>query len=1052
MAFIRFCFVTGVLALCMFSTRAQIISYPIQSSQMLKATAEDAAMLLQKAIPGSQFYLQTTSSIPPTGIILIYDSTITDNQSCKVESDGITFIKFSASQDNGLCFGIYQYLHNLGFRFYQPGSIWEIIPSLSTAYKKTDTTYSTNYKYKSWFISGGHNRWIMDNNTSYGWDTYFGDNGHTWALYQRRNGMTGGYRFAGHRGDIMTANYLATLQNNPCYVASYDNSRQASTRSVPDVNNDAAMHLWSNAIEQKYTQFKNTIFGNTILYANQYRNFNYNNGLVGIEVPDGPQWGNSTDNSSCNNNTGYPKESDQNIRLANFTAQKINAVYPDKNFQVYAYSSHADVPSSSISINNKIDIQVISTAFQSESSSKGLLNRWYNKSNNISEYHYLNIPQWGGETPMFYLQDLKETLQRIKDKKGQGVVWEASPAKFSSLPFLLAANSNLINNIPVENSLRDFCDDMFAGAANSIYKLLQLWSDDKTIAAGSFMKDNKYRIPLYLQLVNDAVQQTKNAAPVVKERIGELKAYLHYMVLYYDWFFDQRSNQAKSEKAAAICIYLAKINKLQLVNSYFLITDLVSKFPASDNFYQQYNVANGTAYLNGNLPLITSVEIDNNFQQDMGSYSSLIQLYNFETSASVLKQLLKNNLIPLKKLNVQIGYTNGFNYPNRAEFFIDAPAAGSFTIQYSPQFDMPGKGYINFTVESVENALQIIKDFSLDDNSKEGELNVALPSAGKYKLSVVSKFKSSVSLTINTNGNSFFKNGPFIGNKTENYRNDMLSLPGYFYVPAGIQKIYFTVNNSNPGGSGYATAENISKAFVIKDNSGSILLPRLVTPNDSALFYLEVSYNSNGVFWQVTKMEQYNLCFANISNLQLYAQPYTPCINAGFTVSVVNQNGNCITRLTATSASSNKSLEWEINDLGRTLKVTGQSVVDMPDYSSPNAIVTLTNGAGCSTTKRIGDDGKYLKAKEACASGAVLPVTDDLDPVLYPNPSTGIFNCLQNGSVLTANDLIITNSNGIRVGSFRNVSQFNISNMPAGIYWYKMTVNGKAFKGKLMKL
>ena len=1049
MAFIRCCVITAVLAFCMFITEAQTVFYPVQSSQLLKATAEDAAMLLQKAMPGTHCVSQAYNSTPISGIVFSYDSTITDNQACRVESDGVSFIRFSALQDNGLCYGIYQYLQSLGFRFYQPGSIWEIIPSLGSVYKKTDTTYTSRFKYKSWFISGGHNRWIMDNNTSFGWDTYFGDNGHNWALYQRRNGMTGEYRFNGHRGDIMTSSYLSALQSNPCYVACYDNSRQATSRSVPDVNNEAAMQLWSSSIEQKYTQYKNTIFGNTSLYVNNYRNFNYNYSLVGIEVPDGPQWGNSTDNSSCNT-AGYPKESDQNFRLANFTVQKISTAYPDKRFQIYAYSSHADVPSSTVSINDKIDIQVIATAFQSESSSKGLLNRWYSRSSNISEYHYLNIPQWGGETPMFYLQDLEQSLDRIKEKKGQGIILEASPAKFSSLPFLLAANSNLKDNISVDSTLHNFCNDMFAGAANSIYKLLKYWSDDKTVAVGSFMKDNKYRIPLYLQLVNDADLQTQNAEPVVKERIRELKAYLHYMVLYYDWFFDQRSNQAKADKAGMICTYLAKVNRLQIVNSYFLITDMVSKFPVTDNFYIQYNVTNGSAYLNGTLTLITAEEIDNNFRQDYSSYGNIIQQYKFESASAILKQFSLNNLAPLKKINVQVGYTNGFNYPNRSEFFIDAPAPSNFSINYTPQFDMQGKGYINFTVEAIDNALQIIKDFSIDNTSKQGTLNISLPSAGKYKLSVVSKFKSSITLVINTNGNYFYKNGPFLGNKTENYRNDMLSLPGYFYIPAGIRKIYFTVNNSNPGGSGYATAETISKAFVIKDISGSTLLPRLVTPNDSALFYLDVPNSNNGIFWQVTKMEQYNLCFANISNVQWYAQPAMPCSNADFAISVINRNGNCITQLTAASKTA-ANLKWEITDMGKTYTFSDQPVIELPEYSSPNAVVTLTNEGNCSVTKRISDDAKFLKTKQACGNGAALPAAT-ARPMLYPNPSTGVFNCMQNGVALAASEIIITNAQGLRVANSKDVKQVNISNAPAGLYLYKILVNGEEFTGKLVKL
>lgn len=1047
MAFIRNCFVITVMVFCMMITKAQSVYYPAQSSQLLKATAADIAMLLQKAIAGSHFDVKEYSTLPATGIIFIYDSSINTNNSCKVESNGTDLIKFTAAQDNGLIFGVYQYLQQAGFRFYQPGSIWEIIPSLNSPYKNINITYTIAFKYKSWFISGGHNRWAMDNNADYGWDTYFGANGHNWALYQRRNGMTGSYHFAGHRGDIMTGNYLQTIKNNPCYVACYDGSRLAGTHSVPDINNNPAMQLWSTTIEQQYTQFKNTIYGNKPLYANYYRNFDFNYNNIGIEVPDGAQWGNSKDNSGCSS-LDYPAESDQHFTLANFTAQQLHALYPEKRFQLYAYSGHANTPSAGISINDKIDVQVIPTAFQNESSAKGLLNRWYNKTNAISEYHYLNIPQWGGETPMFYLGDLKATLQRAKEKNSQGIVWEASPAKFASLPFLLAANNNLQDNVPVDSTLRNFCDDMFAGANNSVYALLQSWSDDKTISTGDFIQDNKYKLPLYLQLLNDAVQQTNNASAVVKERIQELKAYVHYMVLYYDWLFDQRYNTAKSDKAAALCIYLAKINKLQLVNSYFLIADITSRYGAANNFYTQYNVTNGTAYQNGTLPLITPEEINNNFQYDLGNQGHLISDYNLEIAAAVKEQFVNGDLSPLKKISVKISYTNGANYPNRSEFYIDAPAAGNFSIAYTPHFNMPGKGYINFTAEATGKALQVIKDFSIDNNSAAGVLNISIPSAGTYKLTVVSKYQSSVDLVISTNGNYFYKNGPFLGNKTENYRLDLLSLPGYFHVPNNVSKLFFSVNNSNPGGAGFATAEDISKAFVIKDNNGNTVIPHLVTPGDSALFYLDVPAGSNNTFWQVYKMEQYNLCFANISNLQWYAER-KPCSNANFTVAIISKNGNCITQLTATGNAA--GLQWEVSDAGRWFTYKDQAVVNLPDYTSPNAIVTLKNANNCSVTKRLGDDEKFLRAKEACASGASLPNISVI-PVLYPIPSHGIFNCLQNEAVLTADEISITNNQGLLVASFKNARQFDIGQFAAGVYWYRLVVKGDIFTGKLVKL
>ncbi|MEP7256077.1 MAG: T9SS type A sorting domain-containing protein [Ferruginibacter sp.] len=1047
MAFIRTGFVITLCVIGTLCTKAQTVSYPLLSSQLLKSTAEDAAMLLQKAIPGSQFTTQSYSNIPLTGVILTYDSTITDNQACKVESNGTSFIKFSASQDNGLSFGIYQYLQNLGFRFYQPGSIWEMIPSLSSAFKKTDTVYTSAFKYNSWFITGGHNVWAMDKDSRYGWDTYFGENGHNWALYQRRNGMTGAYRFAGHRDDIMSGSYLSALENNPCYVASYNNSRVANRQSVADVNNMQAMNLWATTIEQNYLHYKNIIYSNVNLYVNQFRNFNYAYKNIGIEVPDGAKWGNTKDNLGCSNN-GYSKESDQQFTLANYTAKKIKVNNPGVRFQLYAYSAHADIPSENIPLDESLDVQLVPAVYQNISSTNGLRNRWYNKTKNISEYNYLNLSGWSGETPAFYLDDFKATVQIAQDKKSQGLMWEASPAKFGSLPFLLAANRSLKDNFSVDNTLKEFCDNMFAGAGKTINDLLQSWTDSKSMAGGV---SNRYKVPLYLNMLTDAEQQTQGAAAVVKERLRELKAYLHYMIMYYDWASDQRSDAAKTDKAASLCIYLAKINKLQLVNSYYLVATIANKYSNTSTFYQQYNYVNGLAYQNGNLPLITAAEIENNFTNDKAAYGILIKEYKFESASFIKDKFTVAGLDPLKKINVLLNYTNGLDYYNHIEYFINAPAAGNFTIDYTPRFDMPDKGYINFTVESADKALEIIKDFTIDRNAGAGTLTINIPSAGTYKLSVVTKYKSAVTLAITTNKNFFYKSGAFFGKATEIYQNNSTSMPGYFYIPRDINKLYFSISNSNPSGAGFASAETINNAFAIKDNNGKTLTARFVTPNDSALFYIDLPEESKGKFCQVTKMGNYGLIFSNISNVLWYAQPLpAPCSNANFTISVINKNGNCITQLTAASKSA--GLQWEVNDLGKAYSFANQSVVELPGYISSDAVVTLTNGSNCSVTKRIGDDAKFLKAKESCKSEAATLPANNASPVLYPNPSNGIFNCLQDGAVLTANEIIISNTQGVKIAGFKETKQFSISNAPAGMYWYKLIVNGKEFSGKLLKL
>ncbi len=1044
MAFIRTGFVAAIMLLCMVYTKAQTVTYPLKSSQLLRSTAEDAAMLLQKAIAGSQFTVGTYTGLPQAGIIFIYDSSISKSQYCRVESDGSTFIRFSAAEDNGLCFGIYQYLHDLGYRFYQPGTAWEIIPSLQSAFKKTDTAYTTDFKYNSWSISGGHNRWVMDNSNNYGWDTYFGENGHNWALYQRRNGMNGAYRFTGHRDDVMTGSYLATLQNNPCYVASHDSTRQATLNSVPDVNNGAAMELWANTLQQKYVQYRNTILGNTTLYMDLFRNHNYNHQNIGIEVPDAAKWGNTKDNSGCSN-LGYAKESDQHFTLANFTMQKISTNFPNLRSQLYAYSTHADVPSPNIQINDRIDIQLVPEVYQNLTSTNGLRNRWYNRTKNISEYNYLNLSDWSGETPAFDLNDLKNTVQIARDKKSQGLMWEASPAKFASLPFLLAVNKSLKDNTSIEANLEEFCNNMFASAAKDVLNLLKLMSNNNIMVGGT---SNRYKLSVFFNIMTEAEQKIMQEPAIVKERLQELKAYLHYMVLYFDWAADQRPADVKKDKAAALCIYLAKIHKIQLVNSYFLITTISSKYPRTSNFFGQYNYVNGTAYQGGNLSLITAAEIEDNYRNDMAGLSNKVDQFKFEQVASVTDRLDGAGLETPKKINVKLNYTNGMDHYNRCEFFIKAPAKGNFTISYKPSFDMPGKGYINFTVESIDKALQIITDITLDKNAPAGSLNIALPNAGNYKITVSSKYKSAADLEIITNKNIFYKSGSFFGKATEVYADDK-SMPGYFYIPAGVNRVYFSLGNSNSA-TGYATAEKINTAFAIQDKNGKTLTARFVTPTDSALFFIDIPAESRGKFCRITKKANYDLVFANISNHLWYAQPKSlPCSAADFTIAAINKNGRCITQLRAKANTG--SFNWEVTDMGITYSFTNQKMIELPDNSSPNAMVTLMNGTNCWVTRKLSDDKDFLKAKQACASGGVLPDAA-ITPALYPNPSVGTFRCMQNGMELNADQVLILNAHGNKVAEFVQVKQFNINNMPSGLYWYKMLVNGAEFSGKLVKL
>ena len=858
------------LLLCFTRLTAQTVYYPAGASDELILTAKDVAALFNRALPGNNFTTQSYTTLPSTGIVFQYDSAFINNQWCRIESNGSNYLKFSAAQDVGLCYGVYSYLDELGFRFYLPGKLWEKIPALNAVFLRQDRVLKQPFRYNNWFISGGYNRWAMDREDPYGGN--FGLNGHDWRQYQLRNNMTGAYRFTGHRGDIYTPEYISQLSNNPCYIACYNGERKANALAVPDINNNNAKDLWASTLLQRYTYYKSIVASAPLLYRNFYRNFNYDNAFIGIEVPDGGAFGNSSDNSGCT--TGnfdgdpYPNISDQQFLLANATASRINQSPEQKYFQCYAYSSHANIPSPGIGLNKNIDVQVVASAFQSETSTLTLLDRWYKKHTNVSEYDYFNIPQWSGETPVFSLANYQNTLLRLKEKKSQGIVIEASPAKFASLPYLFAGNRYLQHDTPLAQSLDTFINDMFPGPVEApVKKLLNDWGNGLIMNGGDFMSDNKFKLPLLLQELNGAVKAAAGAAPEVKARLQELKAYLHYVVLYYELISDDRAWALKTDKTGAVCTYLARVNSLQLVNAYFLILDLVNKFPPGSDFYSQYNVTNGTAYLDGKLPAISDAEIDRNFSADMARYAGLIDTYQFEDAVSIISKMPAHGLRAMDKIEVGVGYNSGYENPGRCEFYFYAARPGSISLQCFPTFEQKN-GFINISAESVSGPLLVIKDETVTKNNLPATIDITLPATGVYRLSVVSKYRSYANLIISTHGNTFFKGAPFYGKRAENYyTGNFKSLPKYFYVPS-MKDVYFSINNGCYTGR-CLTGSFVAQAFGLKDNHGSV--PPVEPVAAEPLLYRMRSENAEG-FWQVNSMREYNFCLANISNIELFAE------------------------------------------------------------------------------------------------------------------------------------------------------------------------------------
>ena len=82
----------------------------------------------------------------------------------------------------------------------------------------------------------------------------------------------------------------------------------------------------------------------------------------------------------------------------------------------------------------------------------------------------LNLSDWSGETPSFSWDELKNTLQIAKDKKKPGYHMGSIAIQIGSLPYLLAANANLKDGTPVDNTRRSSAIICLQGASATVYQ------------------------------------------------------------------------------------------------------------------------------------------------------------------------------------------------------------------------------------------------------------------------------------------------------------------------------------------------------------------------------------------------------------------------------------------------------------------------------------------------------------------------------------------------------------------------------------------------------
>ncbi|HEY0434831.1 MAG TPA: hypothetical protein VGC95_13235, partial [Chitinophagaceae bacterium] len=420
-------------------------------------------------------------------------------ESCMITGDGSTFQRFEAPTTNGLIYGIYKYLRDLGFRFYLPDDLYTITPNIRSVYQKCHRVETPFLRIREFFGTGGFGSGKTDPGKSVE---------KAWQLWKWRNGFGAEFYLSGHVGETFNLDNADQLVRHPDWTATpvKKNGSVDQTTKLNYFNADA-VNFFTDWALRKFT-------------AKSYQPPPaYIRDMVSVEPADGGGYITKAPRGSR-----LSSVSDQVFNAANVAAAKLDRLFPNQpniGVNLYAYSGHADVPS--FKLNPRVFVQIIPYQFQDVAFGPTFIRRWAAQVKRFGLYDYFKYPDASWDMPGGYtLDELMKRAVNAVDAGSEGTTYETSDSKFSTaIPLWIVGRYFCTGDENWEQAYNTLITDLYGSAGPAIKRLFSIFYRQVQFDAGSF---------------NSAVEDIANARQQVKDknvsaRIDELQLYLSYVYL-----------------------------------------------------------------------------------------------------------------------------------------------------------------------------------------------------------------------------------------------------------------------------------------------------------------------------------------------------------------------------------------------------------------------------------------------------------------------------------------------------------------------------------------
>lgn len=825
MKILKFLFIVIFLPLL---SSAQLVSdgrYTISASQKLNVEIlQDFKYLLEKST-GKNWQIEPTDKTPGQGIFLKLsnDNAFKTKESFRLQSNGSDLLTISSSSTEGLVFGTYKFLRQLGFQFFLPGEDYTIIPKIINPFGKARNLVDKPFLQIRDFAGTG------------GFGSGNSDPGRlvekTWNLWRLRNGFGSAYALDGHRGENFILDNKAVLKNHPQWLVSPLTGNDYKDQGIKlNYLNKDALDFYTGWTIQRFTQ------QGAVLPPPNFTEF------VSIEPSDGGGYLNEQES-----NKSLPSVSDQVYSAANLAAQKLDKLFPDHpniGVNLYAYSSHAAPPS--FPLNPRVFVQLIPYQFQNIAFGPSFIKLWASKVKRFGLYDYHNYTDAQYDLPggMTIETAMKRLVHSVRNGS-EGTTYETSYSKFATgIPLWILCRYMADGDGNWQKNLETLTRSLYKEAAPKIAGLFQLFYNESSFG------------PQYMgtavNLLEEAGASVKDSA--VENRLNELKEYLQFAHLVYQSRDIQKGSAY--QRLLPVAQYAWKIYSKEIVSSY-RIMQLVSyaflntnKNDKDYSLYQKLHVEwfpeterSKTAW--AKIPQVVPVsQINKDFELLHNSYNTLESPVRYELGD--IQKLINNSFKPRRTLVL------GGSSLVRGYFGVYTEKPATLTIRYKIDGANP-----LLTISSIDQNYN--HDTAIVTNKTGGNFTIRL-SSGETTIFLNAGSACTYRIQADINQGFYFFDGSPRGKMAfyknfsdpyDQYTYQSSFYPSHFYIPQNVKSVNYRVQGNT---------------LAITSPSGRKINSQILfaTNDDFETRQFSVQANETGKIWRAEVAGNFNYSFLNI--------------------------------------------------------------------------------------------------------------------------------------------------------------------------------------------